>query len=543
VNLGDADYQLVEKSLGDAVDDAAQRWAGRIGWVFGDVVVSFAAMKEAADRVARALLACGIERGDVVAVWTSNVPEFAQLQFACAKVGAVIGAINTRSKVFEVEHFLRHSEAKLLVMMDRFLKEDFVSILDQVCAPASRGPLGDVDDVTLPGLRKIVSLTHPPARDAMPWADFIACGERVAPQALVRAQADQRIDDAILIQYTSGTTSAPKGALCNHRYVLNFGGALLHRLGVGEGDTFLNTQPFYHVGGSCGAIPAPLTMGCKVVSAEYYEVERILGLIQRERCTARSGYGAMYIMEMNHPRYRDFDLSSLKAGWCVGPPELMDRVRAEMGIPGLLQIYGATEAGGTSARVSDSWSVRSRSCGTPVAGTEVRIVDPATGNALPPGRVGEICMRGWWKMNGYFRQSAESAGVTDGEGWVHSGDLGYVDESNHLFFSGRLKDMLKIGGENVSALEVETVLLSHPGVEQACVIGAPDDRLSEVVMAIVQIRRGVDLGEAEIIAYCRQRMANFRVPRYVRFTREWPLTDSGKIQKHKLREMFLVHPP
>ncbi|ABE30218.1 AMP-binding enzyme family protein [Paraburkholderia xenovorans LB400] len=533
-------YAVMEMCVGDALDEAARKWPERTGWVFEEEHISYQQMKEHVDRVARALLASGIERGDVVAVWMPNLPHFAFIELACAKIGAIIGAINTRSKVFEVEHFMKHSEAKLLVMVDRFIKHDFVATLNEVCRGEARQIGGDVAAGGVGQLRKVVSVSSAPDSRAQSWTAFIALGESVTAEALATIQRQQNIDDPILIQYTSGTTSLPKGALCNHRYVLNFGGVLMQRLGMEEGDAFLNTQPFYHVGGSCGAVPAPLTLGCTVVSAEYYEVERILSLIERERCVARSGYGAMYIMEMNHPRFREFDLSSLKAGWCVGTAELMNRVRNEMNIPGLLQIYGATEVGGTSAWVDDPWELRSSSCGSPIYGTELKIVDPATGATLASGEIGEICMRGWWKMNGYLKQPAETASTVDADGWVHTGDLGHVDEAGNLYFSSRLKDMLKIGGENVSAQEVEAVLLSHPRIAQVAVIGAPDERLTEVVMAIVEPRHNEQVTEEEVIAYCAQRMANFRVPRYVRITQTWPLTDSGKIQKHKLREQYLV---
>ncbi|WP_213766858.1 AMP-binding protein [Caballeronia sp. dw_19] len=534
------DFPIMEMCVGDAVDDAARKWGDQIGWVFEHERTSYKQMKRQVDRVARALLASGIQHGDVVAAWMPNLPQFAFLELACAKIGAIIGAINTRSKVFEVEHFLNHSEAKLLVMVDRFLKHDFVATLDEACPVGTRNAGGDIGEGGFAHLRKVVSVSVEPDSRAQPWDAFIALGESVSPDTLKAVQQQQHIDDPILIQYTSGTTSLPKGALCNHRYVLNFGGVLMQRLGMEAGDAFLNTQPFYHVGGSCGAIPAPLTIGCKVVNAEYYEVERILSLIERERCVARSGYGAMYIMEMNHVRFREFDLSSLQAGWCVGTAELMTRVRDEMNIPGLLQIYGATEVGGTSAWVDDPWDARSRSCGSPIHGSELKIVDPNTGASLAAGEIGEICMRGWWKMNGYLKQPAETAKAIDADGWMHTGDLGHLDTNGYLYFSSRLKDMLKIGGENVSAQEVEAVLLGHPRIAQAAVIGAPDERLSEVVMAIIEPRHNEQVTQEEVIAYCAQRMANFRVPRYVHFTQTWPLTDSGKIQKHKLREQYLA---
>lgn len=532
-------FEVREICLGDALDAAAARWGDRIGWVFGDREVSFRAMRDSADAVAASLLALGLEPGDVVALWMPNLAEFAFLEFGCAKAGAIIAAINTRSKSFELEHVLKHSDARVLVMVDSFLKHDFAETLAELLPAASRAPDGRVRSTTFPKLERVVSLSPRPADCALSWDGFLGLGREVPALVREQRQRARHWGEPVVLQYTSGTTALPKGALCNHRYVLNFGIAFLKPTGMGGGDVFLNTQPFYHVGGSCGALPVPLAEGTKVVSAEYYETETILGLIERERCTIRSGYGAMYVMEMSHPRFRAFDLSSLRGGWCVGTPALMQRVMDEMKIPGLVQIYGATEGGGTSGHPGEPRQVRAGTCGRPVHGTEFAIRDPATGAFLPPGEIGEILLRGWWKMNGYLKQPEETARTIDADGWVHTGDLGSLDAAGRLTFASRLKDMLKIGGENVSAEEVETVLLGHPKVLQAAVIGAPDARLSEVVMAIIEPQEGETVSDEEIIDFCRQRMANFRVPRHVRIVGEWPLTGSGKIQKHKLREVFL----
>lgn len=242
---------------------------------------------------------------------------------------------------------------------------------------------------------------------------------------------------------------------------------------------------------------------------------------------------------MNHERFRDYDLSSLRGGWCVGTPALMERVRDTFDMPDLVQIYGATEGGGAGGDYRQPWDLRASTCGTAVTGTELAIFDPETNSRLPTGEIGEIRINGWWRMNGYLKQPEETAKTIDAEGWVHTGDLGSLDADGNLRFAGRLKDMLKIGGENVSAEEVEAVLLQNPDIKQVAVIGAPDERLSEVVMAIVECKDGAMLDEADVIRFCTGKVANFRVPRYVRFTTEWPLTGSGKIQKHLLRETFL----
>ena len=373
----------------------------------------------------------------------------------------------------------------------------------------------------------------------MSWSAFRAQAESVPQEQLAAARENLHWREPVLLQYTSGTTARPKGALLNHVYLLNHSVELLDRLGMRRGEAFLSTQPLYHIGGAA-IVVAPLSVRCPIVIPEYYEAERVLALIERERCVARSGFAAMYIMELAHPRFREFDLSSLRAGWCVAPPEIMARVRDEMGISQLIQLYGSTEAGNVFGSYADPWEKRSRSCGRVDAShMELQIRDAATGAPAPPGQVGEILFRGWCTFNGYLNQPEETAKIVEPDGWVHTGDLGMLDADGYLYFKGRLKNMLRVGGENVSAEEVEAMLLSHPKIKMAAVIGAPDERLGEVVMAIVELREGEAASEQEIIDYCAARMANFRVPRIVRFTRDWPLTGSGKIQTHVLRDRYL----
>ena len=519
-------------TLGAALDRAARRWGPAIGWVFENRHVSFTEMRESSDAVACALLASGIGKGDVVAILTPNLPEFAYCLMACGKIGAILAPVNTRSKTFELEHILTHSRARVLVMSDRFLQHDYVELVQDLCGVGALGADGRVDSAALPHLRLVVGISA--GTRLLPWAALLDRGRRVGAAALEQAHAQLQTSEPILLQYTSGTTAMPKGALCNHVYVVNFGAEIVERLGLREGEAFFNTQPFYHVGGGCGAIPTPLATGCRMVMPEYYDAERALGLIEREKCVARTGFAAMYIMELALPRFREYDLSSLRSGWCVGPADLMARIRDEMGIPGLIQIFGATECGGSSGDIHDPWDKRSESCGRAFPGTELAIFHPESGARLAAGEVGEIVCRGWWAMNGYLRQPEENERAIDAAGWVHTGDYGHLDEQGFLYFRGRLKNMLKVGGENVSAEEVEAMLMRHPLVKMAAVVGLPDARLGEVVSAYVELHAGKSAAQSDIIAFCAARMANFRVPRRVEFIREWPITGSGKIQKHLL---------
>jgi fatty-acyl-CoA synthase/long-chain acyl-CoA synthetase len=531
-------YEIRETCVGAALDEAATRWPDRAGWTFDDLTVTFAEMRERTDRVARALLACGIAHGDVVAVWSPNAAEAVYLEFGCAKIGAVVTHLNTRFKSFEIEYILQHSDARLLVMVDRFLKIDFNAILAEICPEEARDPQGRVSASRLPHLRRIVSLDKPAFARSLAWEAFVALGDSIAPGKLKETEQRARWDEPMLLQYTSGTTARPKGALLDHRYVMYASLERLVRAGLDEDGVFLNTQPYYHIGGS-GILTVPLTLGCEVVSTAYYDVERVLGLIERKRCTIRSGQSAMYLMELEHPRFRSYDLSSLKGGWCIGPPALMQRVRDEMRLPHVVQIYGMTEGGGTGGFRDEPWRLRATTCGRALTGVELAIIDPDTGRRQPAGQPGEICSRGWMQMKGYLKQPDETRRAIDDDGWLHSGDRGVINDAGYLAFIGRIKDMLRIGGENVSSEEVESVLLTHPHIVQAAVIGYPDRRLGEVVLAVVEPRLDTELSEDDVIRYCAGRMANFRVPRQVRITHSWPMTGSGKIRKNVLRELYV----
>lgn len=525
-----------EEALGTALDKSAAKWSDDIGWIFEDRRISYADMKRETDRVAKAMMARGIKPGDVVAMWCPNLPEFAAVQFAAAKVGAILAGVNTRFKSFELSHMLKQSQARLMVMTEGFLKHDYVQVLADL---GIRPEGGKVSSAEFPDLNWLVSLDDPQADGYLSWAAFLESGNTIPDAELAERQAARHWQEPVLLQYTSGTTAAPKGALLNHRYALNVGQTLFYSMGVQPGEPILNTQPFYHIGGSCGALPTPLVMGCPVVIPLYYDAERVLQLIDREKCVARTGFAAMYIMEMGHENFEKYDISSIRAGWCSGTPEVIRMVGERMGIPHLMLTYSSTEVGGTTSIYTDSFEQRSTTSGKPIIGCELKIIDPETGADLPAGTPGEVLMRGWWQMNGYHRSPEQTASALDADGWSHTGDRGVINEDGCLTFIGRYKDMLKVGGENVSAEEIEGILMSHPKIKNAAIIGVPDPRLEEVPLAILEVQTGQTIDDKEIIDFCANQTANFRVPRYIRYVTEWPLTGSGKIQKHILRDTYL----
>jgi fatty-acyl-CoA synthase/long-chain acyl-CoA synthetase len=527
-------WEPVRLRLDEALAQAAARAPDHVGWVFGDERVTLSSMAQGSSRLASALAVQGVGPNDTVAVWLPNVPAWAHALFACSILGARLAAINTRAKALEAGHILRDSGAKVLLFRPGFLNIDYLDILREIYPERAATMNGStaareatcvllLEGGTKDGPRLLESL---PARASAAGASVD--GQRPAPDK-----------EAVLIQYTSGSTTMPKGALLHHVDVLNFGYPICTRMGLGPGESFLNTQPFYHTGGSCGCLPVPLLLPCTMVIPEYYAPERVLQLIERERCVSRTGMPTMYLREMQLPNFRDYDLSSLRTGWTIGTPSVVDRIRAEFPLEGLLQLYGSTEAGSTCADPGDPWEVRRRSSGRPVPGTRFSIVDADTDIDCPVGTTGEIRVAGWRCLMGYTGAGNDDE-VFDSKGRFRTGDLGHFDAAGELYFDGRLKDMIKPGGENVAALEVEEFLMQHPAVRQAAVIGVPDDDLGEAVMAIIEVAEGHRLSEADVTAHCRGRIANFRVPKHVRFVSSWPTTGSGKLLKRELRDRYVL---
>ncbi len=522
----EAGWAPLRLRLDQALDAAATIRGDATGWIFEDDAVTFAAMRDGARRVAGALARSGIGRGDTVAIWLPNEVAWAHAIFACSLLGARLAAINTRSKADEAGHVLSNSGAKALIFRPAFLNIDYGALLEGVDPQFSAGALAALDERAraTPHICRIErGRPGAPVPLASLSGSFDVPENRAAPE-----------DEAILVQYTSGSTSLPKGALLSHVHVLNFGHHVAERMGVRPGEAFLNTQPLYHIGGSCSSLCVPITQGCIMVMPEYYEPGRVLELIARHRCVARTGMSTMYVREMQHPRFHTFDLSSLRAGWTIGPPALLDKIRAEFPIEGMIQLYGMSEGGATCGALDEPWAIRRVSAGRPYPGTFFSIVDPVTGRDLPAGQTGEIRFAGWARCLGYVGMDAAAA--FDEFGRFRSGDLGHLDAAGRVYFDGRLKEMIKPGGENVSALEVEAFLGQHPAVAQVAVFGVPDDDLGEAVVAVIEPVAGSGLTEQALRDFCQGRIANFRIPRYIRFTAAWPMTGSGKILKRVLQE-------
>ena len=492
-----------------------------------------------AERVAKGLIALGVARGDRVGMWGPNSAEWLITQYAAAKAGAILVNVNPAYRVRELEYALQQSGVSLLVAAQGFRSTSYVEMLNDV-APR------------LPALRTIVYLSridNDPVRTApntLNWEDLREAASRVADVDLRERERTLQFDDAINIQYTSGTTGAPKGATLSHHNILNNGYFVGQRLRYTPEDRVCVPVPFYHCFGCVMGNLAALTHGCTVViPADTFEPEACLRAIDAERCTSLYGVPTMFIAQLNHPAISRYRLDSLRTGIMAGAPcpvEVMRQVIDRMHMSEVTICYGMTETSPVSFQsgTDDTIDHRVSTVGSIHPHTECKVIDPETGQVVARGERGELCTRGYLVMLGYWNDPAATRAVLDDARWMHTGDLAVIRDDGYANIVGRLKDLIIRGGENISPREVEEYLYTHPKVSEVQVIGVPDIKYGEAVCAWVRLRDGETATEEELQKFCKGNIATFKIPRYVRFTAEFPMTVTGKIQKYKMREISVA---
>jgi fatty-acyl-CoA synthase len=532
----------VKRSLGRVLDEISGNYPDNLALIFKNQRISYRMLREKTRTLAKGLMALGVGRGDKVSIWGGNCPEWIYTQMATALIGAVLVPVNTRFRTSELEYILSQSDSTTLVLMDSFLNMDFLGMLREVCPEIAGAKPGQLQAVRLPLLKNIIFLGEKKDPGGFSLSEVVKRGERIQEEKLESRMAQVQPDDVIMFQYTSGTTAFPKGVMLTHDGVIRDGFYLGERQTLTAEDILFCPLPFFHVGGAVISTLSVLTHGGCMAFLETYDPVESLKIVHQERCTAMNGIETHFLMMYQHPEFSQYDVSSLKKGWAIGPAEVVRSVYQKMGLTKVLNIYGTSETSPnvTTTFVEDPLELRMAFHGLPHKETEIRIIDLSTGETLLDGKEGEICVRGWNVMRGYYKKPEETARAIDPQGWLHTGDLGLIDpKTRYLKFTGRFKDMLRVGGENVSAMEVESFLLTHPKVKQAQVIGVPDPRLTEVGMAFLQLKEGMSATEEEILAFCKGKIAGFKIPRYVIFVKEFPMTGSGKIQKFKLKEQAL----
>lgn len=523
--------------LGDLLDAVAARFGAKDAFCIGPRHIAYGELVRSSDAVAKGLLAVGVRPGDRVAVWMGNSIEWLVTFYAAAKMGAVLVPLSTRFKADEARYVLDQCKASHLILNDRFAGIDFLRLLDEV-APGFRA---SGRSTRLPALGTCLCVSADAQSHAgLPnFAQLYAQGALISTEQFVNARALLRPADPFLIQYTSGTTAFPKGAVLTQRNFARTGTEVGVRQQLTADDRFFSPAPYFHVSGTMHAFTAPLAHGCTVYSVEKYDLEIVLETICRNRCTAYHGFNFFKDYFARRQEFGDrYDLSVLQRAWTTGTASDLARIEA-LGIR-VCSLYGLSETTGCSTICTpdDPAEVRARTVGRPLPGIEICIQDRDGARAqLGHGEQGEICIRGWNVMSGYFNKPQETREAFDAQGWFHSGDLGSIDENGNVRFLGRLKDIIRIGGENLSPLEVENLLRRHVKVAEACVVGVPDARLGEVCAAFVQLRPGCSAEEAEIVSFCRAHIAGYKVPRHVRFVDGFPMTGTNKIRRVEVKEL------
>ena len=525
------------QTLGSLPARAARRWGAREALCFQGRRSTFADLAAGVERVARGLLALGVRPGDRVGLWMQNRPEWMETAFAVLQIGAVLVPINTRFRTDDVAYVLEQSGTGTLVLAERSGPVDYLAMIRELVTPGGRAA-----STRLRSVEHLVVLGDARSPGVVPWVELLARGGAVEASALAARAAAVDPEGLAFLMYTSGTTGFPKGVMHSHRMVRNVTDRAF-RLAITEHDVIMMYLPLFHLFAFSEGMLTSLVTGARQVLTAGFDAAESLALIERERATVLHGFDTHYKELLEAHARQPRDVSSVRTGiFAAGMSSSVPIARRARALFGpLVSGYGMSEFG-VGAAIGSLDSTEEQSCeasGFPAPGYEIRVIDPATGRDQPPGTPGEILVRGYTLMRGYYDKPEATAAAVDAEGWMHTGDMGLLRADGHLRFMGRYKDMLKIGGENVDPMEVEAYLMGHPAINLAAVVSYPDARLSEVGVAFVRCEPGHRLTEPEVLAYCRGRIASFKIPRHVCFVDDFPMTGSGKIQKVRLRQEAL----
>ena len=534
-------------TIGQVLQKTAQRVGSRDAMIFPQAHyrATWTEFHQAVERVARGLMALGFERGDHFGVWSTNWPEWVILQFATARIGVVLVTINPAYRPAELEFALAQSDIRGLALIEEFRTSHYFQMLEQVCPEVKSSTPENLHSGRFPKLKHVIRLRGSEHPGMLAWSELERLAEQIPLCDLDAREQQLSPNDPINLQYTSGTTGRPKGALLTHRNLLLNAFYAAECQKFDEHDRICIPVPLYHCFGCVlGSLCSVIHGSAMVFPSEGYSADTTLDAIEVERCTAVYGVPTMFIAELEHPTFPQRDLSSLRTGIMAGSPcplELMKRVEKEMGAREITIAYGQTEASPliTMTRTDDPIEKRVGTVGRALPDVEVKIIDPESGATLPDNVSGDLCTRGHNVMLGYYNMPDRTAEAIDTDGWLHTGDFALRQPDGYFRITGRLKDLIIRGGENIAPREIEELLFQLPAIEDVQVVGVPDRKFGEEILAWIKLRQGQTLDEPAVRDYCRTHLAHFKTPRYVKFVDSFPTTVTGKIQKFKIRELAI----
>ncbi|WP_275045653.1 AMP-binding protein [Flexistipes sinusarabici] len=510
---------------------------------FRNLRLTYKELDKETDKLAKGLVKLGMKKGDHIAVWAHNIPEWVLLLYATAKIGAVLVTVNTLYRSRELSYILKQSDAKMLFLVEGFKMQNYVETVYDILPELKETSDQELNFEEYPFLKRVVFIGDRKHTGMFDYYNLYKIGEDISDAQLKAKKDECSYQDVINMQYTSGTTGFPKGVMLTHHNLLNNAYAIGQCMRFSDKDRLCIPVPFFHCFGLVLSILVCQTHGAAMIPVESFNPLEVLKSVEREKCTALHGVPTMFISELQLLEKENFDLSHLRTGIMAGstcPIEVMRKVIDKMNMTDITIVYGQTESspGITQTRVDDDIDVRVSTVGRELPGIEAKIVDPETGRECAPGVQGEMCARGYNVMKGYYKMPEATAKAIDNEGWLHTGDLAVKTEEGNYVITGRIKDMIIRGGENIYPREIEEFLYTHPAVEDVQIVGVPDKKYGEEIMAFVKIYEEYEdkIKEKDIMEYCKEQIADYKVPRYVEFVSEYPMTASGKIQKYKLRE-------
>ena len=540
-------YELIDRTFPQVLDDMVEAFPDQYAFRYTtlDYTRTYEEFREDVDNFARALISLGVKPGHKVAIWATNVPAWYITFWATTKIGAVLVTVNTAYKVHEAEYLFRQSDTHTIVMIDRALDSDYAAIINELCPEIKDSTPGKpLHCEKLPFLRNVITVGFE-MPGCLTFDQAFQRADSVPVEEVHRLAAKVKPDDVCNMQYTSGTTGFPKGVMLTHRNVVNDGKIIGDRMGMSTADRMMIQVPMFHCFGMVLSMTNCMTHGSTMCPMPYFSAKSSLSCITQERITAFNGVPTMFIAMFNHDDYRTTDFSHMRTGIMAGagcPADLMKRAAQpdEMNMTGIVSVYGQTETspGATMSTWTDELWLRTETVGYAFPHVECKIINPNTGEEMPQGKIGEFCSRGFNNMKGYYKMPDATKKTIDAQGWVHSGDLGRFDEQGNLYVTGRLKDMVIRGGENLYPMEIEEFIYTHPKVQDVQVIGVPDEKYGEECVAVVVLKKGQTMEAEELKEFCRASIARHKVPRYVEFADTFPMNAAGKVLKYKMREHY-----